>query len=131
MDAIRALLRRHRRLSAIVLALALAMKLLVPAGYMLGAKAHVLTVEVCADSTGERLFQRIAVPQEAPVDHAKVDATCAWSAAGMPALGGANAPLLALALAFILLLGFAPVQPRREADPARLLPPLRGPPAYA
>ena len=54
---------------------------------------------------------------------------CAFSGLGHSALGGADPPLLAVALAFILLTGFA----RLPALPARdipfLRPQLRGPPA--
>ena len=43
------LLREHRRLAAILVALALCMKALVPAGFMIGASARLITVEICAD----------------------------------------------------------------------------------
>jgi hypothetical protein len=130
--ALRSFLRDHRRLAACLIALALAMKALVPAGYMLGATAHVLTVEVCADSQGKHLTQLIVVPGEStPADHAKSDGPCAWSALGIAALGGADLALLALALAFILLLGFAPTAPAPRSRAHHLRPPLRGPPSLA
>ncbi len=131
MHAIRAFLRTRRRVAAVLLVLALAMKLLVPAGYMLGAKVHVLTVEVCADSSGERQFQKIAVPDNAQADHADAGGACAWSTAAMPALSGVAPPLLALALAVILLLGFAPARRVHPPRADRFQPPLRGPPAFA
>ena len=132
MPALRAFLRTHRRLALGLIALALAMKALVPAGYMVAAKAHVLTVEICADTQGRHLTQQIVVPGESkPADHAKTDGHCGWTSLASTALGGAELALLALALAFILLLGMAPVAPIREPRSQHLRPPLRGPPAAA
>ncbi len=56
---------------------------------------------------------------------------CAYSAIGKSALGGADPILLALAFAFILVLGLAPSRalPARPVPHTR--PPLRGPPALA
>jgi len=56
---------------------------------------------------------------------------CAFSPLAFAALGGADAPLLAIALAFILAFGFASTPPLRLARIAGLRPPLRGPPARA
>lgn len=115
-----------------MIALALAMKALVPAGYMLGTKAHLLTVQICADTQGRQLTQTLVVPGESkPLDHAKSDGVCGWGALAMSALGGTDPALLALALAFILLLGVASARPVRELPRLHLRPPLRGPPAAA
>jgi hypothetical protein len=127
---LRSSIRRHRGLAACLIALALAMKALVPAGYMVGSTAHVLTIEICADSLGKHLTQTVLVPGESkPAEHAKTDGTCNWGALGMAGLAGADLGLLALALAFILLLSTAPVRPVRERRSLHLRPPLRGPPA--
>jgi hypothetical protein len=108
------------------------MKALVPAGYMIGSNTHLLTVEICADSQGLHLTRTLPVPGEnQPADHAKSDGHCGWGVLAMSALGGADLALLALALAFILLLGMAPAKPIREARKQHLRPPLRGPPAAA
>lgn len=136
MTTLRAFLHTHRRLAVLLLALALVMKALIPAGYMLGQHAKVLTVEICADASGAKVMRDIVIPQhgkpgETRGSQAKSDGTCAFSALSMASLGGADPALLALALAFILALGFAPpaTAPRRRID--RLRPPLRGPPAHA
>jgi hypothetical protein len=52
MELLRAFFRDHRRLAALLVALALCVKALVPAGYMPGAHGKVLTVEICADASG-------------------------------------------------------------------------------
>lgn len=132
MAELRSFLRDHRRLAAWLIALALAMKALVPAGYMLGAKSHVLTVQICADTQGKQLTRTIVVPGENKLaDHAKSEGVCGWQALAMSAVGGADLALLALALAFILLLGVAPSRPVREPRTLHLRPPLRGPPVTA
>lgn len=133
MQALRAFLHRHRLLAAMVVLSALAMKMAVPAGYMLGQHGKVLIVEICADASGAKLTKQITVPsshQGKPVE-AKTAETCPYAALGFAALGSADLALLALALAFILALGFLPApavpQPRRS----HVRPPLRGPPALA
>ncbi|MGC1470359.1 MAG: hypothetical protein WA793_13375, partial [Sphingorhabdus sp.] len=84
---------------------------------------------------GEMQSRAITVPIK-PGSHDNQDAArsgkaCAYSATSMAALGGADAPLLAIALLFILALGFAPVEPLQLQQTNHLRPPLRGPPALA
>ena len=136
MTTLRAFLHTHRRMAALLLGFALVMKALIPAGYMLGQQAKVLTVEICADVSGARVTHDIVIPQhskpgETRGGQAKSEGTCAFSALSMASLGGADAALLALALAFILALGFAPLPAAPLARLERLRPPLRGPPAHA
>ena len=130
------LLREHRRLAAILVALALCMKALVPAGFMVGATAKLITIEICADATGGKLTRQMVIPLEGGAGgeqsgHGKSDATCAWTALAKAAHSGADAELLVLALAFILALGFL----RQGAEPVRrschIRPPSRGPPLPA
>lgn len=134
MEAFRLFLRDRRHFAAVLVALALAMKALMPAGYMVAPDgAKVLTITICADSQGGSYTKQIIVPHSgkhaAPTEQAK-DA-CPYSALSMATLGGADPVLLALALAFILALGFAAAPPLRLGRTPRLRPPLRGPPATA
>jgi hypothetical protein len=130
--AIRAILRTNRRLALGLVVLALVIKALVPAGYMLSDKAHVLTIAICADASGGPLTQQIVVPSDGKsADHAKAEGTCAWGVLAMAALGGADVLLLALALAFVLALGLMPTRPAPPSRGSYLRPPLRGPPAFA
>ncbi len=135
MHAIRAFLRANRRLALGLVVLALVIKALVPAGYMLGGPigdgAHVLTIAICGDASGAPMTKQISVPTDGKVDHAKAEGPCAWGVLAMAALGGADVLLLALALAFILALGLAPSRPAARGQRAYLRPPLRGPPAFA
>jgi hypothetical protein len=131
---IRHFCRDHRNLAALLVALALCLKMLVPAGYMIGGPSQTLTISICADAQGEHLTRQIAIPTKGEDGkrsaHGKA-APCPYAALGMASLPGADTVLLALALAFIFALGFAPapsVPPRRTEF---LRPPLRGPPARA
>lgn len=121
-----------------LLAMALCVKALVPAGYMIGPMnglaAKTFTILICADATGGDHSTKITVPQSGKDGTgkdgtAKAHESCAFSVLGFAALGGADVALLAAAIAFILALGFAAVPPLRLARAAHVLPPGRGPPA--
>ncbi len=132
MDAVRQFLLFRHRMVIVVIALALAMKALVPAGYMVETRNHVLTIAICADaSSGHVLSKQVVIPgkpaQGQPAQ-AKSGEACAFSSLAMAGLSGASPALLALALAFILLLGFAAVATPRVTVTRRIRPPLRAPP---
>lgn len=132
MQSLRTLIHARRRIALLLVVMALAMKAVMPAGYMVQAGPKMLTVTIC---TGDSLHTaQIAIPMKhtpGKDGQGKEGGQCAFSSLSMAAMGGADAPLLALALAFILLLGFVPTPrlPLRRVQ--YLLPPLRGPPATA
>ncbi len=137
MGILRTFFLRHRALALALLAAALAMKALVPAGMMIGETSRHLTIEICADASGAggHPLRQIAVPMkghagELPGSAGQHGDSCPWSALSLVALGGADLAQLVLALAFILALGFAahrlPAAPRIS----HLRPPLRGPPVF-
>lgn len=135
MSELRQILLSCRWRALLLVAIALMVKAVVPAGYMLGAESQVLTVSICADASGAHLTREIHVPrQQTPEDrgsqHAK-SAVCPYAALGMAGTDGADPVLLALALAFILAIGFAPVVAPELAARTYLRPPLRGPPIVA
>ena len=132
MGSFRDILLRHRRMAFAVLLLTLCMKAMIPAGTMIGSRT--LTIEVCADASGQHQTRQISVPvtgKPADSDAHKVAGSCAYSALSMAMLGGADPLLLVLALAFIIALGFGTALPLPLARTSRLRPPLRGPPALA
>jgi len=134
MSTLRAFLRHHRQLAGLLVALAIAMKALVPAGYMVGTQARTITMELCADASGGHVTREVVIARgDAPgtAEHGKADGVCTFSALAMAALGGADAVLLAAALVFILLLGIAAVPVFARRNTGQLRPPLRGPPAFA
>lgn len=136
MKGFRTALRKHRRLAVLLLALALCAKVLIPAGYMVAQQGQVLTVAVCADASGAKLTRQIVVPMHGePGDpgatQGKSGGVCPYAGLSMAGLADSDALLLALALAFLIALGFAPAQVPAFRSVAHLRPPLRGPPALA
>jgi hypothetical protein len=137
MTSLRALTHRYARLALVLVVLALAAKALVPAGYMISsANEGFLTVTICADASGTPKQMRIAIPDkdETGSDHsdtADKSQPCAFSGLGHAALGGADPILLAAALAFILLVGFAPLRAPPARDIPFLRPPVRGQPSLS
>lgn len=133
MHALRQILLVRRRIVFAVIALALAMKVVVPAGFMVETRDHVLTIAICADaSSGHIISKQIVIPgkpahgQSAEAKHGEA---CAFSGLSMAGLAGADPALVAQALAFILLLGFAAIAAPRILSTRRIRPPLRAPPA--
>ncbi|NBC36649.1 hypothetical protein GTZ99_08770 [Novosphingobium sp. FSY-8] len=128
--------RANWPLAALLLAVALCMKALVPSGYMVSA-GRTLTITICADASGSAMTRQIAVASDAAThahDSAKADMAkkpCAFTGHAAALMGGADGWLLAGALAFVLALGFAPVARPRLARATWVLPPASGPPLYA
>jgi hypothetical protein len=118
--------------------LALAMKALVPAGFMPAAPGKVLTVIIC-DGHGSEQATKIALADSGAKqggsgglsEGAKSASTCPYAGLSSATLGGMDAALLAVLLLFILALGFvsAPIPLLRRGD--HLLPPACGPPVFA
>ena len=101
---------------------------------MVRSEAHVLTVQICADSLGHVVIKQIIIaPNDQPADShkAKADAPCPFMVLGHCLLGSIDPVQLALALLIILELGFAPLVPASPRRIFHLRPPLRGPPALA
>jgi hypothetical protein len=132
MTALRAFLFRHRLLAVWLVAAALCVKMVVPAGLMVSSDAKVLTIRICADSLGHDGLATVAVPMKGAAGKtgAAGKGECAFGALSMASMAGADPALLALALAFILLLGFASTPAPHLRRLSRLRPPLRGPPAH-
>lgn len=130
MTLLRAFLLQHRALAFVLVAAALCMKIAVPTGFMIGQNTKVLTIEICADAFGNHAVKQIAVPMkdgQSKGDKAKGE--CPFTSLSMATLGGTDPVLLALALAFIIALGFAPATISSAQRVFHLRPPLRGPPA--
>ena len=136
MQPLRALIDRSRHLALALIVLAFCIKALMPAGYMVSSSADsVLTVTICSDASQGLKQMQLAIPgKPAAPEHMGAAAKgdhCAFAGLGHVAIGGADAVLLALAFAFILVLGIAPAPRLPFGEVAYLRPPLRGPPAAA
>jgi hypothetical protein len=134
MASFRILILDHRKLVLVLLALALCVKALVPSGYMVTAGSKTITVTVCSGIADAATTQTLTIPmrtggEEMPAHKGKGDMPCAFASLAMGAMTGADAPLLAIALLFVLALGFLPLLSAVRPQSFHLRPPLRGPPA--
>jgi hypothetical protein len=135
MQRLRAFFISHSRSAWWLIVAALCMKALVPAGYMIGdaQTGKLLTITICSDGAGDSITRQIALPaagRKAPEsEKSRADGICPFSALGHAMIGGADPIQLALALLFLLALGFAPWHTPAPRPIAYLRPPLRGPPA--
>lgn len=126
---LRATLLRHPGLAIALVALALAMNVVVPGGFMPVMQTGKLLVMVCTGMGQQQV--EIDVPgAPAKEDGANRNAAqpCAFAGLGQPMLPGADPVQLAAALAFILALGFVAVVVPAIVRAPHLRPPLRGPP---
>jgi len=125
-------LRRHLLhrpvLVACLLALALLAKLVVPSGFMLGTSGDGLTIEICTGYGPMKMVMPGTGGQHDKQDGVK-EMPCAFSGLSAPSLAAADPILLALAIAFVIALGYRAETPRPVRAAGFLRPPLRGPPA--
>jgi len=137
MKFLRVTLLQHRKMALIVVLAALCMKAIVPAGFMAGQTSKILTVQICADASGGPIVKQLVIPMEdrgnssSGKHDSKNAGVCHFSSLTMASMGGIAPELLAIALAFILALGFALARVFLPKSLSFLRPPLRGPPALA
>ena len=132
MSSLRAFIHQHPALAALLLLWALAIKAVVPAGYMVGPGS--IAMVLCDEGRGTAVSKVVSVPMKPGLPGEAPDsdkAGCAFTALGMAMTGNAGPALLALAIAWALVIGLAPVEPARPRRAGQLRPPLRGPPALA
>lgn len=132
MGTLRAYFQRHYRQAFVLALLALCLKALLPSGFMLGQHHRTITIEICHDATGGSSTLQMLLPTKAGSDHVPgkpAKGECPFGALSMASLGGADPVQLALAIAFIMALGFAAIRPAALTRSYYLRPPLRGPPA--
>ena len=132
MTGVRTFLHRHAAIALLIVALALAVRALVPTGYMASASPTGLTVELCSGVAGKTIT--IALPGQdnhREQGKAHADAPCAFSALGQASVAATDPIQIVLAVAFILLVGLRALPVPPLAGPTRLRPPLRGPPLEA
>lgn len=129
-------LRRHicKRpvLACWLVAMALLMKIMVPAGMMPTTMADgTITVSLCTDMGVQTVQMQIPglAHDKATGDQQIADQSCAFAGLGMPSLSGAGPILLAIALAFIIAAGWRAVARPLAAPRAYLRPHPTGPPA--
>lgn len=120
----------------LLVALALAIKAIIPDGFMPSFGGTTISLQICADATGQSISTQITLPAKGSGDgsggqDAKGQGLCAFAALGHGALPGVDPVLLLAALLFLFVLAFAPLAAATLRRLAFLRPPLRGPPALA
>lgn len=128
---LRRLILSNRLLAGALIALALAMRLVMPVGFMPVAGAGKLMVLVCTEFGPQRVAIDVPGAPAKSDDATRADQPCAFAGLGLALLPGADPVQVAAALAFILALGFATVAALRLLPARHAWPPLRGPPLTA
>ena len=133
MGTIRTFLTRYHWLAAGLVAAALLLKVLIPAGFMPGMANGMMVVQLCTGQGAQTVMMEI--PGKAgdhdKGDHKPAEMPCAFSGLSAPTLTAADPLLLAVAIAFIIATAFRTVSRPVLRRRVYLRPPLRGPPATA
>ncbi|MGE4323325.1 MAG: DUF2946 family protein [Sphingobium sp.] len=134
MNATRAFLLQHRRLALWLVAAALMMKMLVPAGFMPTMSHGTILVQLCSGMGPQTVA--IEIPglgdhDDGKDQHKAADQPCFFSGLTTPGLAGADPILLAIAIAFVLAALFRVEQRLVLWRGLYLRPPSQGPPATA
>ena len=136
MSVLRRLLLEHRLLCGCVIAAALLMKAVLPAGFMPMQSGGTIVLGFCSGYGPKSMAMPMAIPMKedrsSPDEHQpKTEMPCAFSGLAMPGLAAVDPALLALAIAFVLerAIRTATILPRIVR--VYLRPPLRGPPRAA
>ncbi len=150
MPALRRLILSRPLLMGWLCVATLALKLLVPSGYMISGEGGRVAIILCSGvapplaapptmesamivsttmSMGDHVMADHVMPEHDPTaSHGKMEMPCAFSGLSAQALEGVDALLLVAAIAFVMAIGVRPVRRLVPARASHLRPPLRGPP---
>lgn len=135
MHLLRRLILSNRPLAIAVLALALLMKLAMPAGFMPSVSNGQIVVSLCSGTGASTMAITIPGLEHDRPDggghSGKTEPPCAFASLSTPSLAAADPILLAAAILFVLALGMRPLSLPAATAPPYLRPPLRGPPAQS
>lgn len=127
---VRRLLLQRSLVAAMIVVAALAMRMLVPGGFMPTIDHGRMMISICTGSGPAT----VAMDVPGMEHHDRGDAAesgCAFADLALPAIGGADPVQLAEILAYVLALGLIIALTVPVAPAVRWRPPLRGPPATA
>lgn len=131
---IRHFFRDRPALAALLLAAALFLKALIPAGYMPAAPQAGVIVALCSGTMPVGSTVKITIPKKGThQDHGATtaDHPCAYAPLGNAMTGADFAPLLFAALAFVFIAAVLAKALALPTGPARSRPPSHGPPLTA
>ena len=130
---LRRFLLDHRSLAVTIIAVAMALRILVPTGFMIGAEGGAITLEMCSGTGPMKMVMGMPGMEhhQEKSDHQGKEMPCAFSAIATDSLAATDASLLAMAIAFIIATTFRIDIKRVVRERPYLRPPLRGPPQQA
>ena len=134
MTLFRTFVARHRWLAFWLVVAALVVKLVVPAGFMPAFANGTMTVQLCTGQGVQTIQMEIpgtAGDSDNHDHHKKADMPCAFAGLSTPTLAAADPLLLAVAIAFIITMGFLPATFAPPFAKPFLRPPPIGPPIAA
>ena len=143
MLAVRRLLAQ-RYFAVLLCAATLLLKLLVPAGYMIGSEQGRITIALCSGVAPPAMM--MAMPEVATTmampdmhadmphhgksqDHGKAEMPCAFAGLSAASLGAIDPVQLVALILFVMTVGLSPSVLPTILRQCHLRPPLRGPPA--
>lgn len=132
MGRFRTFLKHHHMLAFLLVMTALFLKAAIPNGFMVESGSKTISVLMCHDASGATGAREIVVPLKNTSNgdlNKAAKGECPYASFSMASLSGADPALLLQELAFIIALGFLPLQLTLSKRAAFLRPPLRGPPA--
>ncbi|WP_235037532.1 MULTISPECIES: hypothetical protein [unclassified Novosphingobium] len=125
--------RDRPALAALLLAAALFLKALIPAGYMPAAPDTGLIVALCSGTMPAGSTVTIAIPKKSShQDHttSTADHPCAFAPLGTAMTGADFAPLVLAALAFVFVTAIVRAPLSLPAKAAHFRPPSQAPPRF-
>ncbi len=137
MQAFRRLVLAYRHIAALICVAALAVRILIPTGYMVSTDHGRVAITLCSG-----VVEQPSMAMDMPgMDHAmsdhgkskehgKAEMPCAFSGLSTPVLGGADPVLLVVALALVAAMALRATPRTIVASVPYLRPPLRGPPLF-
>lgn len=134
MFAVRRLLLEHRLLCGWLVAAALLMKAVLPAGFMPMQAGGTLVLGFCSGYGPQTIAVTIPdrVDRTSPDEHRTPgEMPCAFAGLAMPGVAAVDPALLLLAIAFVLERAIRTAAPIPAIARVYLRPPLRGPPRAA
>lgn len=134
MLSLRTLVTRHPRIAAMVVAVSLLLRILIPSGFMPTVSGEHVLISICSGI--EQSSVEVSLPASTSRDvgdhsQGKSAALCAYSGLLGSSLAAVDVVLLAAGMPIAIAVGLVPKlrPPLTVAD--HLRPPLRGPPATA
>ena len=135
MRRLRALTNSHRAWFALLLVCTLAVRLVVPSGFMPSVEHGRVTILICSGTATPPVMATAMSgmhhDRSGETGHTKAEMPCAFAGLGLATMGTAPPLVSAAALLLTFLLAILAIAQLLPAPSGRLRPPLRAPPLHA